>query len=65
MRWFCVPFCGCLCWFASGRDEAKPDKAVEAEHKKLDGEWKIVAAEMGGQKIESKSTAVFAGPNAP
>ena len=61
MRWFSLFLCGCLGWSASGRDEAKPDKAMEAEHKKLDGEWKIAAAEAGGQKIESKSTAVFAG----
>ncbi len=61
MRWFCVSLCGFFCWTAFGRDEAKPDKAVEAEHKKLDGEWKIVTAEAGGQMIESKSTAVFAG----
>jgi uncharacterized protein (TIGR03067 family) len=39
----------------------EPDKAVEAELKRLDGEWKIIAAEQGGAAVESNDVVVFSG----
>jgi uncharacterized protein (TIGR03067 family) len=39
----------------------KPDKAVEAELKLLDGEWKVIAAEMGGEPCECNDQVVFSG----
>ena len=39
----------------------EPEKAVAAELKRLDGDWKIVAAEQGGEAIESNTLVVFSG----
>jgi uncharacterized protein (TIGR03067 family) len=38
-----------------------PEKAVAEELKRLDGEWKIVAAEQGGETIGANDIVGFAG----
>lgn len=47
-------FCACVPW-GSNADE----KALAAEWKKLEGEWKIVAAEMGGATVEASDVVAF------
>jgi uncharacterized protein (TIGR03067 family) len=49
------------CAVASSGDEPQKAKAVEAELKRLDGEWRIVAAEQGGAVTESNDLVVFSG----
>jgi uncharacterized protein (TIGR03067 family) len=49
-----VSFCGALLG-----DE--PSKAVKEELKRLEGEWKIVAAEQGGKAVKSNDLVVFSG----
>jgi uncharacterized protein (TIGR03067 family) len=44
---------------ALGGDD--PQKAMEAELKRLEGEWQIVAAEQGGMAVASRDRVVFAG----
>lgn len=39
----------------------EPEKAIAEELKRLDGEWKIVAAEQGGSAIECNDLVVFSG----
>jgi uncharacterized protein (TIGR03067 family) len=49
------------CVAASGGDEPHKAKAVEAELKRLEGRWRIVAAEQGGGVVASNDVVVFAG----
>jgi uncharacterized protein (TIGR03067 family) len=46
---------------ASAGDESEKAKAVGQELKRLEGEWRIVAAEQGGEAVASKDRVVFSG----
>jgi uncharacterized protein (TIGR03067 family) len=56
----CV-FAGLLWVVAAGGEEPKTDKAVEAELKRLEGRWRIVAAQKEGAATESKTLVQFSG----
>ena len=60
----CLLIASVVCLFAvatPGHEGAEPEKVVAAELKMLEGEWRIVTAETGGQPVESKTVAKFAG----
>jgi uncharacterized protein (TIGR03067 family) len=50
-----------VCGIAAGDDDSKKAKAVEGELKRLDGEWRIIAAELGGERLKSNDLVVFSG----
>ena len=50
-----------MCGLVGTTAGAAPEKAVAVELKKLDGDWKIVAAEQGGAAVESSDLVTFSG----
>ncbi len=45
----------------TGGVETQKAKAVAGELKRLQGEWRIVAAELGGEAVESNDLVMFSG----
>jgi uncharacterized protein (TIGR03067 family) len=61
---FRVSVCCCavlLVAGAAGGQEPKKDKAVEAELKRLEGKWRIVAGERDGTSFDSETLVEFIG----
>jgi uncharacterized protein (TIGR03067 family) len=46
---------------ASGGGAPRKARAVEAELKRLAGEWRVVTAEQGGEAVEANGGVVFSG----
>jgi uncharacterized protein (TIGR03067 family) len=53
--------CATTCGLVGPSSGAPPEKAVAEELKRLDGDWKIVAAEQGGAAVESGDLVTFSG----
>jgi uncharacterized protein (TIGR03067 family) len=59
--WILFPAVVLSCLARSKSDDPKKANVVEAELKRFSGEWRIVAAELGGEAAESKDLVAFSG----